>query len=101
MFFTRLAELWMESIEGQVRGTTVRSYRFAISHAAKYLGEQELGTITAESLGRLEEKLQGEQKSYRSVRLIFNAVRLALGYAEEQGMIPSNPARHYTIRKES
>ena len=101
MRFKTLAALWMKSIEGHVRNTTVKSYRFAIGNALRYLGEKKLGAITAKNLDELEQGLREEKKSYRSVRLIFNAVRLALGYAKERGEISSNPAWHYAIRKEN
>ena len=99
MQFKELAGLWLKSLEGKRRDATLRTYRFAIQHAVEHMGETELGAITAEMLGELETKLQEKKKSYRTVKIVFNAVRLALGHAESGGLIPANPAKHYAVRK--
>ena len=101
MQFKELAGLWLESLEGKRRDATLRTYRFTIQHAVEHLGETELGDITAETLGELETKLQKKKKSWRTVKIVFNTVRLALGFAESQGLIPANPAKNYAVKKEN
>ena len=99
MKFKELAGLWLDSLTGQKRDATLQTYRCAIKNAVRHLGGQDIGSITAAALRELEAGLQAEQKSFRSVKIVFNTVRLALGYAESRGLIPANPAKNYAVKK--
>ena len=96
MLFDELAEKWIDSIEERVRKTTLCTYRASLSRAMRYLEGKEIGDITGQDLRAMEDGLIQGGGSYQTARLLFNVVRLSLGYAVEEGLLSSNPAERYT-----
>ncbi len=96
MLFDELAEKWLDSIGERVRKTTLCTYRASLSRAMRYLEGKEIGDITGQDLRAMEDGLIQGGGSYQTARLLFNVVRLSLGYAVEEGLLSSNPAEGYT-----
>ena len=101
MLFDELAEKWIDSIGERVRKTTLCTYRASLSRAMRYLEGKEIGDITGQDLRAMEDGLIQGGGSYQTARLLFNVVRLSLGYAVEEGLLSTNPAERYTPERGS
>lgn len=91
--------------EVQPTASTVTSWRPYIRHLAAFLGHDDASRITTADLRRWKERLQTEEIApgrVRKPRTIKDghiaAIKVVLGWAEENGKLPSNPAIGVKIR---
>lgn len=88
-------ERWLDGPAAQNR--SARTYEDYEKHARRYLipriGSTPLGDLTAETLDNLYGTLSKEGLGARTVNHIHSTIRVALGRAVKQRLIPYNPAR--------
>ena len=88
---------------------TMQSYRLALAKACRYLGQVRLDRLNGEHLDRMTRAMRSEKSQYGKpysaayIRHIHTLVRMTLGMAVREGVIPVNPADkdHYTMPKQA
>lgn len=95
---------WLEQMTAVLRPSTLFSYRSDMDHHVKpYLGEKRITQVTASDLRKLYETLkkcgrvkprpgQSRGLSSTTVHGIHTTLHHALKSAQEQGLLPANPA---------
>ncbi len=96
--FKEYAERWLQGIQGRVRPSTLEEYQRRVRQMEAHLGELPLTRITREVVRTLfgalaEVRENGKRLSRATLKETLNTLASILGTAEEDGLIPTNPAR--------
>ena len=83
---------WLDEVAHRVRPSTLRSYRYALAHVHKALGNMPLAALTPAIVQALYADLL-KTASPTHVHYVHSVLRHALSDAEAQDLIVSNPVR--------
>lgn len=101
--FVGLSTRWMAQVERRVGPNTAHSYRCAVAHADRWLGDTDVRAISAAMLAEMEGDLLAQGLSPSYVRQVRIAARQVIGFALDVGLVDEVPSmrRHRLDRNRS
>jgi integrase len=97
----QLVELWLKHRKGQVAPATLANYRSVAEvhvigndeHPPSAVGRKQVSKLTALDVSNLL-LAKGETHSPRTVKLVRTILGAAIGWAEQQGLVPRNVVKY-------
>lgn len=100
MFVSELLQLFDNTyMQGRLKPSTIRGYRFNFNHINKYLGCTDISALTYAHIDTLVSNLRVEGLNNTTIRYVLAVLRKALNYGCKRGYIEKNILTSYDVPK--